>query len=77
MDDINLVPYTKAFVLESLRWFTPFPFNARINKIDVKFGKYLIPKGTELFMPVFSLNKDESFDEAHKFNPERYLNQSK
>ena len=77
MGDINLVPYTKAFVTESLRLFAIAPINFRITTVETKFGKYEIPKGTGLAMPVFCLNKDESFDEAHKFNPERYLKESK
>ena len=77
MGDLNFVPYTKAFIKESLRLFTSIPITIRICNADTNFGKYQIPKGTGLLMPVFCLNKDESFDEAHKFNPERYLKESK
>ena len=78
MEDLKLVPYTTAFVNECLRLYTAIPFDSRLTDVDVKFGKYTIPKGTPLMMPFFIQNKDEeSFDDAHKFIPERYLDDSK
>ena len=77
MEDIILVPYTKAFIEESLRLIGAAALYHRVSTVDTNFGKYQIPKGTLLAIPVFCLNKDESFDDAHKFNPERYLKESK
>lgn len=78
VDDLNLIPFTTAFIMETLRMFTALPMNARLSKVDYKIGKYEIPKGCNILFPTWALNKDkESFDDSCEFKPERYFEGSK
>nr|AEW43452.1 cytochrome P450 [Solen grandis] len=74
--DIANMPYTHACMLELKRFHTPLPISARHcpRSGNVKFGKYVIPKNTEIFSNLFGLNHDERFwEQPWEFMPERFL----
>jgi len=76
-NDLEL-PYMTAFIKESLRMFPTIPGNARRCSEDVKFGDYLIPKGTLCAISNVALNRDpDLFDYPEEFIPERFLPDSK
>lgn len=77
-EHLNSFPYVGAFIKESLRLHTPIPFLSRTSVADFTIGKYHIPKGSRVLFPEYYLNKDENtFDEATKFVPDRFLEQCK
>ena len=76
LDDLNLLPYTNAFIKESNRLHSPVPHYPRINQGEFSFGEYTFPKGTFFVLPLYHLNKDPyTFGDSNDFKPERYLEQ--
>lgn len=46
--------------------------------IDDSFGQYLIPKGSIVFMAIWAMHQDDKiFENADRFNPDRYLKHPK
>ncbi|XP_069680719.1 probable cytochrome P450 49a1 [Periplaneta americana] len=66
--------YLKACLKESLRLQPPIPVVTRVLPHDIALHSYRIPKGTYMLMTshVTSL-REENFEDATKFKPERWL----
>lgn len=78
MDDVDGIPYTTAFIKESMRMLMTISRLGRVAQKDCKFGEYHIPKGTTLFFNSISCNRDpDVFDYSDQFIPERFLDGSK
>lgn len=73
MEELNKLSYTDAFIKESLRLFSPAPFSARIAQQDYKFGNYLVPKGTGVFIARHLLHECDEFERGKEFLPRRWL----
>jgi cytochrome P450 len=73
-DALAAMPYLQACIKETLRLKPPIPLLGRILQNDLSVYNYHIPRGTYLLM-VTSLSswREEYFEDAHKFMPERWL----
>ncbi|XP_017783894.1 PREDICTED: cytochrome P450 CYP12A2-like [Nicrophorus vespilloides] len=73
-DDLNNLPYLKACLHESLRLKPPMPVLSRILTKDITVHGYRIPKGTFMLIATnLSSLREEHFEDALKFKPERWL----
>lgn len=63
-------------IYETLRLYPPSPFMAKETSEEMKFGKFRIPKGTNVWLPLAALHRDPSNwgADAGEFNPERFAN---
>ncbi|XP_013107497.2 cytochrome P450 CYP12A2 [Stomoxys calcitrans] len=70
----NNLPYLRACIKESLRFY-PLGFgNARISVTDMVLSGYQVPKGTMVVVVNMSmLTNDEFYPRASEFLPERWL----
>ncbi|KAJ8649882.1 hypothetical protein MRB53_002905 [Persea americana] len=61
-------------IQETLRLYPPSTFIPREALQDMKLGKFQIPKGTNLWIPVPTLHRDPEIwgPDAHEFNPGRF-----
>ncbi|KAG6358346.1 hypothetical protein INS49_014230 [Diaporthe citri] len=74
--DFNKLPYVNAVVKEAARWRpnagTSLP---RTNTQDDIYDGMLIPKGSTIIQTISAIQEDPDFyDNAEKFDPDRYLN---
>ncbi|KAL5975997.1 hypothetical protein ACLOJK_020327 [Asimina triloba] len=73
--DIPNLPYIQAVLKETLRLHPPAPINLRSCDQDCSVAGFSIPKGTNLFINVWSLGRDpEHWEDPLEFRPERFLN---
>ena len=78
MEHLSSIPYTNAFIQESLRLFGPVPILQRRSLVDYKFGDYTVPRGTIYILPNHFINRNENeFEEGETFLPDRFLENSK
>ncbi|PPR88719.1 hypothetical protein GOBAR_AA31960 [Gossypium barbadense] len=58
---------------ESLRLYPPTIATIRRAKSDVELGGYMIPRGTELLIPILAVHHDQTIwgNDANEFNPGR------
>lgn len=84
--DLAEFKYTHNVVNEALRLYPPGAMLTREAKETVTIGgknkgdkQYIIPKGTWVVIPVWSLHRDELFwgDNALEFDPDRFQDSSK
>lgn len=72
--DFNNMQYLQACIKESLRLKPPMPVLSRILTKDIVVYNYVIPKGTYMLLAThLSSTKEEFFEDAVKFKPERWL----
>ncbi|ELU01323.1 hypothetical protein CAPTEDRAFT_142746 [Capitella teleta] len=69
------LPYTEATVFEIMRLTTIVPFALpHCTTRDTRLGDYHIPKGTLVYMNLWSVGRDpHSFHYPEDFNPDRFL----
>lgn len=73
-DTLANLPYLKSCLRESLRLKPPMPIISRILTKDISVHGYKIPKGTYMLLATFlSSIREEHFEDALKFKPERWL----
>ncbi|KAG1731334.1 cytochrome P450 [Suillus paluster] len=76
--DQEMLPQVTAFMLESLRWRPVIPggFAHRATK-DVIWNNYLIPAGATVIGNHWAIANDpDVFPEPHKFNPQRWIDET-
>ncbi|XP_022912499.1 probable cytochrome P450 301a1, mitochondrial isoform X2 [Onthophagus taurus] len=72
-DTLNSLQYMKACIKESLRLQPPMPILNRILTKDILVHGYKIPKGTYMLIATkLSSLREEHFEDAVKFKPERW-----
>jgi len=73
------LPYMEAVIQESLRLYPPIShFVNRVAARDYEFKGRLIPKGTQVLIPIYQLHKDsEKWPEPEEFRPERFTKENK
>ncbi|KAB7507568.1 Cytochrome P450 2C42 [Armadillidium nasatum] len=76
LDDKAKLPYTEAFITESLRFANQTQFSIpRTVTNDTKLGGYTIPKDSIILPTVEEMHSDSKyFDSPKEFRPERFLN---
>ncbi|KAL5006519.1 hypothetical protein ScPMuIL_015325 [Solemya velum] len=69
------MPYTKAVVLETLRYMSPVPIPVpRRASEDIHVDDYLIEKGSLVFYFLWSMNHNKDvYEDPWTFRPERFL----
>nr|QEG47554.1 cytochrome P450 [Tetranychus cinnabarinus] len=74
-EDRNSMPFTMAFIYESLRISTITPLNVhRRASRDTKVMNYLIPKDTLVILNFWAVHRDPNlWNDPHSFKPERFL----
>lgn len=73
-DDLKKMQYLQACIKESLRLKPPMPVLSRILTKDIIVYNYVIPKGTYVLLAMhLSSTKEEFFEDAEKFKPDRWL----
>jgi len=79
VDDLRKCEYMHAFIMESMRMRATVPVNQRMClDEDMEIAGYLIPKGTNVNIPMGKTFKDPRFygADVHIFRPERFLGDS-
>jgi cytochrome P450 len=75
LEDRKKLPYIEAFILESLREFTPAPFGFHDAVEDSNLEGHFIPKGTIILVNLWDANHQEDiWEDPMSFKPERFLN---
>ena len=79
LDDKKHMPYTKAFLMEVLRYATVVPNGVpHVCKKDVTFDGYDIKRGTFLFPGLWFIHHDEKlWGDPWNFRPERFLDSNR
>jgi len=73
LNDISALPFTTAFLNETLRYVAIAPFAARYSDSDEIIGGYAIPKKTMMIQALGATLQSEKFWPASKkFNPSRF-----
>ncbi|KAF8337160.1 cytochrome P450 [Amanita rubescens] len=75
--DMELLPRTHAFVLETFRW-RPVSAGGFAHKAmkDVIWENYCIPKGATIFGNTWAIGRDpEYFPDPEKFDPRRWIDE--
>ncbi|KAH0634496.1 hypothetical protein KY284_037282 [Solanum tuberosum] len=72
--DVTRLPYLQCIIKETLRMHPPAPFLVpRKVEQDVELFDYIIPKGSQVLVNVWSIGRDFTFwDEPLVFKPERF-----
>ncbi|KAK9200268.1 hypothetical protein WN944_015465 [Citrus x changshan-huyou] len=75
--DVPHLPYIQTIIKESFRLHPPIPLLNRRALEDCKIGNYIIPKGTLLFVNLWSMGRDPKiWKNPLEFQLERFLSQS-
>ncbi|KAJ8748791.1 hypothetical protein K2173_011347 [Erythroxylum novogranatense] len=63
-------------IQETLRLYPPAVFSSRMTLEDMKFNNIVIPKGTNIQIPISIVQQDPDTwgPDAHQFKPERFAN---
>ncbi|GLJ45996.1 hypothetical protein SUGI_0968680 [Cryptomeria japonica] len=71
---LSRLKIVNMIVYEALRLYPPLPFMVRKASRDVKLGSFVLPKGTEISVPIAALHHDEDLwgRDAKEFNPQRF-----
>ncbi|GMR62062.1 hypothetical protein PMAYCL1PPCAC_32257 [Pristionchus mayeri] len=74
LEDLQEMDFTERFMKESMRVFPPIPTVGRELMSDFQMGKYLLPKGSEIFIaPHIIHHNPDVYPEPWKFDPDRFL----
>ncbi|KAL1167452.1 hypothetical protein V6Z11_A05G019600 [Gossypium hirsutum] len=73
-DDVVKLKTLTMILNESLRLYPPTIATIRRAKIDAKLGGYMIPRDTELLIPILAVHHDQTIwgNDANEFNPARF-----
>ncbi|RAO66226.1 uncharacterized protein BHQ10_002238 [Talaromyces amestolkiae] len=76
-DDMTSLPYTQAFIKETLRWCPVAPLGAPHSNTEVdEYMGYEIPKGAVIVPNIWGMHRDpEIYHRPNDFLPERWLEQ--
>jgi cytochrome P450 len=73
LDDIPALVYTEQIVKEALRLYPPAWSMGRKAISDVQIGGHIVPKGAQVWMGVWAMQRDPRyFEQPTVFNPDRW-----
>lgn len=73
VEALDKLVYLGWVIKESLRLFTPAPWNGRILTGDTQMGDFTIPSGAEVLFSIYETHRiPEIFPEPQRFLPERW-----
>ncbi|KAK7204567.1 putative cytochrome P450 oxidoreductase [Myxozyma melibiosi] len=77
--DFDKMPFVNCIVKEAMRWRPTAPLGLPHQSTeDYWYDGMLIPKGSTIFIGIWSIHHDESIYPDHEtFNPDRYMNHPK
>lgn len=68
------LPLLNAFLQESMRLYPAFPTLSRKTKVDTQLGEYFLPKNTNVVIPIFVTQRNETYwVQAKTFDHKRFL----
>ncbi|KAK0112065.1 hypothetical protein ONS96_001326 [Cadophora gregata f. sp. sojae] len=72
---LDKLPYLDAVSKEIMRVYSPVPLLGRVAQKDTDLLDATIPKGTPVRLHMWAMNQAKQFwgEDAHEFNPERWL----
>ncbi|XP_076252737.1 cytochrome P450 4d2-like [Rhynchophorus ferrugineus] len=74
LQDINEMKYLDLVIKEILRLYPPVPHIIRTVNEDIKFKDHIIPKGTDIALFIYGINRDPDYhDNPEACIPERHL----
>jgi cytochrome P450 len=72
-DDLARLVYTRRVIEEGMRLFPPAPVIARRALTDIRIGPALVPKGTDVYIPVYAIHRHEQlWRNPNAFDPDRF-----
>ncbi|CRK91006.1 CLUMA_CG004694, isoform A [Clunio marinus] len=73
-DNLPQLTYLDLVVKEILRYWPPVSVIVRYTSDEVEIGDYLIPKETNIIIPIYEIHRNKKFwgDDADEFKPERF-----
>lgn len=72
-ETVESLEYLGYVVKESLRLFTPAPWNGRVLADEATLGGYVIPRGAEVLVSIYETHRiPEFFERPIAFRPERW-----
>ncbi|KAH0808071.1 hypothetical protein GEV33_014720 [Tenebrio molitor] len=74
LEDVNRMYYLERVIKETMRLFPPVPFIRRSVDEDIELDSHVLPKGSEVYIPLLSLHRRPDFwKDPLVFNPDRFL----
>ncbi|MCA9839964.1 MAG: cytochrome P450 [Trueperaceae bacterium] len=74
LESLKGLPYLSAVVRETLRLYPTIPFAPRVSLEDTQLGDFFIPKGSRLFVSIYSIHRHGHFwEDPLAFKPERFI----
>ncbi|KAI9243654.1 cytochrome P450 [Sporodiniella umbellata] len=76
-DEINKLTLLDNVCRETLRLIPPVPITNRMTRVPVTLGPYVLPKGTQVFLPLIVGQHDPQIwgEDAEEFNPDRWTSE--
>ncbi|KAL4297117.1 hypothetical protein GQ457_12G023630 [Hibiscus cannabinus] len=73
-DDLVKLKMLSMIINESLRLYPTTIATIRRAKVDAELGGYMIPRGTEILIPILALHHDQAIwgNDVNEFNPARF-----
>ncbi|XP_060528315.1 uncharacterized protein LOC132703207 [Cylas formicarius] len=76
-EDIQELKFNEQVILETLRLFPALPFLGRYVRNDIDLGTKIIPKGSNVILPLYLIHRNEKFwPNPEKFDPDRFSSQN-
>ena len=72
-EDLGALVYTRRVIEESMRLFPPAPVIVRRALTDARIGPCLVPKGTDVYVPVYAIHRHaQLWNDPNGFDPDRF-----